>query len=202
MRRLGCDGDAALVEADDEADDENAGGDRQQQLQQQQQPPLLPLRRHRPPNPASASVRLRVRFREGEDLQTLDGSRQSGGERSVATILYLVAMQRVAAAPFRVVDEINQGMDPNNERAVFGVLAEAAGAAGTPQCFLLTPKLLPDLPYSESVTVLQVVNGPVAASAASGPVTAARMLTGRGMLGGGGGSAGRRGGGSAVPARG
>ena len=91
-------------------------------------------------------------------------------------------------------------MDPSNERAVFGVLAEAAGAAGTPQCFLLTPKLLPDLPYSDSVTVLQVVNGPLTAAAVAGPVTAARMLSGRGMLGGGG--AERGGGGSAVPARG
>ena len=191
MRRLGCDGDAALVEADQDQDDEGNASNHNHQQQQQQS-----FSRRQPPNPGDASVRLRVRFREGEDLQTLDGSRQSGGERSVATILYLVAMQRVASAPFRVVDEINQGMDPSNERAVFGVLAEAAGAAGTPQCFLLTPKLLPDLPYSDSVTVLQVINGPVASSAVSGPVTAARMLTGRGMLGGGGG------GGSAVPARG
>ena len=197
MRRLGCDGDATLVEAD-EGDDENATT-----AANQRPSSAAVTSTRRPPNPADASVRLRVRFREGEQLQTLDGSRQSGGERSVATILYLVAMQRVASAPFRVVDEINQGMDPNNERAVFGVLAEAAGAAGTPQCFLLTPKLLPDLPYSDSVTVLQVVNGPLASSAVAGPVTAARMLTGRGMLGGGGGGGGNRGGGgTAVPARG
>lgn len=30
---------------------------------------------------------------------------------------------------------------------------------GTPQCFLLTPKLLPDLPFSKDVTVLQIMNG-------------------------------------------
>jgi chromosome segregation ATPase len=201
MRRLGCDGDAALVEADDgdRARDEEDG----RAAPPPPPPPPAPASSsgtRRPPSPADASVRLRVRFREGEQLQPLDGSRQSGGERSVATVLYLVAMQRVAAAPFRVVDEINQGMDPSNERAVFGVLAEAAGAAGTPQCFLLTPKLLPDLPYSDSVTVLQVVNGPLTAAAVAGPVTAARMLSGRGMLGGGG--AERGGGGSAVPARG
>ena len=29
----------------------------------------------------------------------------------------------------------------------------------TPQCFLLTPKLLPDLPYSQHVSVLQIMNG-------------------------------------------
>jgi structural maintenance of chromosomes protein 5 len=50
----------------------------------------------------------RVKFREAEELQVLNAQRQSGGERSVSTILYLVALQGVAACPFRVVDEINQ----------------------------------------------------------------------------------------------
>ena len=35
-------------------------------------------------------------------------------ERSVSTMLYLISLQELAA--FRVVDEINQGMDPVNER--------------------------------------------------------------------------------------
>ena len=34
-----------------------------------------------------------------------------------------------------------------------------ARSEGTPQCFLLTPKLLPDLPFSKDVTVLQIMNG-------------------------------------------
>lgn len=42
----------------------------------------------------------------------LNAQRQSGGERSVSTILYLVALQDVAACPFRVVDEINQVSAP------------------------------------------------------------------------------------------
>lgn len=37
--------------------------------------------------------------------------------------------------------------------------AHPACRAGTPQCFLLTPKLLPDLPFSKDVTVLQIMNG-------------------------------------------
>jgi hypothetical protein len=48
-----------------------------------------------------------------------------------------------------VVDEINQGMDPANERKVFEQLVVASCKEGTPQCFLLTPKLLPDLPFTE-----------------------------------------------------
>jgi chromosome segregation ATPase len=105
------------------------------------------------------SIDLRVRFREEAPLITLDSAYHSGGESSTATILYLMALQGVTVAPFRVVDEINQGMDSVNERQVFKLLCDAATAVDTPQCFLLTPKLLPDLPYSDDVTVLQIMNG-------------------------------------------
>ncbi|KAL4440548.1 hypothetical protein ABPG75_003549 [Micractinium tetrahymenae] len=108
---------------------------------------------------AHYAIEIRVKFRDTEELQTLDANRQSGGERSVSTILYLIALQGVTVTPFRVVDEINQGMDPINERKVFMQLVDAACKDGTPQCFLLTPKLLPDLPYTQDVTVLQIMNG-------------------------------------------
>lgn len=55
---------------------------------------------------------------ESEPLSVLDNHRQSGGERAVSTIFYLMALQSLARAPFRLVDEINQGMDPRNERYV------------------------------------------------------------------------------------
>ncbi|KAI8465259.1 MAG: hypothetical protein J3K34DRAFT_92112 [Monoraphidium minutum] len=105
------------------------------------------------------AIEIMVKFRDNEELQLLTGTRQSGGERSVSTILYLLALQGVTVTPFRVVDEINQGMDPLNERKVFGQLVAASTREGTPQCFLLTPKLLPDLDYSASITVLMVMNG-------------------------------------------
>lgn len=62
------------------------------------------------------AIQIRVKFREKEELSILDSHRQSGGERAVSTIFYLMALQSLAKAPFRVVDEINQGMDPRNER--------------------------------------------------------------------------------------
>ena len=62
------------------------------------------------------SIQVMVKFRENESLSVLDSHRQSGGERAVSTIFYLMALQSMARAPFRVVDEINQGMDPRNER--------------------------------------------------------------------------------------
>lgn len=63
--------------------------------------------------------------------------------------------------PFRVVDEINQGMDPVNERKIYNLLVRTASEEGTPQCFLLTPKLLPNLPYGPSVTVQNIFSGPL-----------------------------------------
>lgn len=68
---------------------------------------------------------------------------------SVVTPHICLLLQGVTVTPFRVVDEINQGMDPINERKVFMQLVEASCQEGTPQCFLLTPKLLPDLPFTE-----------------------------------------------------
>jgi chromosome segregation ATPase len=85
---------------------------------------------------------------------------QSGGERSVATMLYLVSLQQLSKCPFRLVDEINQGMDPNNEKMIFDRVSKQATLPNTPQYFLITPKLLPDLKFDPSITVLCVFNGP------------------------------------------
>lgn len=79
---------------------------------------------------------------------------------SPADSQFIMCMQDVTVCPFRVVDEINQGMDPINERKVFMQLVESACRPGTPQCFLLTPKLLPALPFTAAVQVLQIWNGP------------------------------------------
>ena len=93
-------------------------------------------------------------------MHILDAHRQSGGERSVSTMLYLISLQELTKAPFRVVDEINQGMDPVNERKIFKRMTNAASREDTPQTFLLTPKLLNNLEYTEDCTVLCILNGP------------------------------------------
>ncbi|RMY01698.1 hypothetical protein D0867_11299 [Hortaea werneckii] len=117
--------------------------------------------------------------REHEQLSILDSHRQSGGERAVSTIFYLMALQSLARSPFRVVDEINQGMDPRNERLVHsriveiacgqsphnisandGELLSAAASGGDgSQYFLITPKLLPGLRYEEGMRVHCIASG-------------------------------------------
>lgn len=48
-----------------------------------------------------------IRFRDNEELCELNGHRQSGGEKSVTIMMYLMALQSFSRSPFRVVDEIN-----------------------------------------------------------------------------------------------
>lgn len=104
-------------------------------------------------------IDIKVQFRMSDDLKRLSSSYQSGGEKSVSTILYLLSLQGLTECPFRVVDEINQGMDPKNERKVFELMAAAATTEGTSQYFLITPKLLPDLDYNDKMTIHSIYNG-------------------------------------------
>jgi len=53
-------------------------------------------------------VRIRVKFRDTEQLAELTPYQQSGGERSVSTVLYMISLQELTCCPFRCVDEINQ----------------------------------------------------------------------------------------------
>lgn len=114
------------------------------------------------------AIHIYVKFRESEPLSLLDSHRQSGGERAVSTIFYLMALQSLSRSPFRVVDEINQGMDPRNERMVHGRMVDIAaanekavaeGQTGGSQYFLITPKLLSGLKYERGMTVLCIVSG-------------------------------------------
>lgn len=105
------------------------------------------------------SIQIQVRFRENESLSILDSHRQSGGERAVSTIFYLMALQDLARSPFRVVDEINQGMDPRNERMVHERMVDIACKERTSQYFLITPKLLSDLKFHPKMKIHCIASG-------------------------------------------
>ncbi|RLV98904.1 hypothetical protein DV515_00010284 [Chloebia gouldiae] len=105
-------------------------------------------------------IRIRVKFHSSTELHELTPYHQSGGEKTVSTMLYLMALQELNRCPFRVVDEINQGMDQMNQRRVFEVVVETACKKRTSQYFLITPKLLQNLTYNDKMTVLFVYNGP------------------------------------------
>ncbi|KAK0428672.1 hypothetical protein QR680_010940 [Steinernema hermaphroditum] len=109
-------------------------------------------------------IDIYVKFRENASLRRLDDKSQSGGERSVSTMLYMLALQELCPVPFRCVDEINQGMDPRNERKVFEMMLDILASEGSlakTQYFLLTPKLLHGLRYNDKVRVGIIFNSPV-----------------------------------------
>ncbi|EXJ56544.1 hypothetical protein A1O7_06888 [Cladophialophora yegresii CBS 114405] len=142
--RIGCAGQVAVYKASsddpDECTEENGGAENGLDFEKW-------------------SIEISVKFRESEPLSLLDSHRQSGGERAVSTIFYLMALQSLSRAPFRVVDEINQGMDPRNERMVHGRMVDIAADDGGSQYFLITPKLLSGLKYRRGMTVLCIVSG-------------------------------------------
>ncbi|CCK72686.1 DNA repair ATPase SMC5 KNAG_0L00630 [Huiozyma naganishii CBS 8797] len=105
-------------------------------------------------------MKIMVKFRDNAPLKRLDSHTQSGGERAVSTVLYIIALQEFTSAPFRVVDEINQGMDQRNERIVHKAMVQSACADNTSQYFLITPKLLTDLYYHEKMRIHCVMAGP------------------------------------------
>ncbi|CAO1426736.1 unnamed protein product [Diamesa hyperborea] len=104
-------------------------------------------------------IQIRVQYRDNEKLQALNRHVQSGGERAVAIAVYTLSLQHITNVPFRCVDEINQGMDPKNERKIFQMLVDITCQEGQSQYFFITPKLLPDLPYDDLMTITVVHNG-------------------------------------------
>jgi len=113
-------------------------------------------------------IEIRVSFRKDSKTQILTAHVQSGGERSVSTIMYLMALQEMMVSPFRCVDEINQGLDERNERFVFRRIVQNSTRPPcnhlcdhSGQYFLITPKLLPNLydMEAEAMTVLFIFNG-------------------------------------------
>jgi hypothetical protein len=75
-----------------------------------------------------------------------------------------MALQSLSTSPFRVVDEINQGMDPHNERMMHERMVDIAcgqgdGGDSGGQYFLITPKLLTGLMYKRGMAVQCISSG-------------------------------------------
>ena len=81
------------------------------------------LELQRPESPFSGGVDLYVQF-PGKPMRLVSGA--SGGERSVAAISYLLAIQRFLKAPFYLFDEIDAHLDDFNTARLADVLKETA----------------------------------------------------------------------------
>ncbi|EDV21078.1 uncharacterized protein TRIADDRAFT_60489 [Trichoplax adhaerens] len=120
----------------------------------------IKLRTNKDEDFSKFAIEIWVKFRSTDKVQLLDSHLQSGGERSVATIIYLISLQEFTICPFRIVDEINQGMDPQNEKRIFEFVLEVSSNSKVSQYLLITPKLLPNLCYDGKLTALFIYNGP------------------------------------------
>ncbi|EQB60647.1 structural maintenance of chromosome complex subunit [Vairimorpha apis BRL 01] len=96
-------------------------------------------------------LNILVKFRENEKLEKLNSFRQSGGEKSVSIILFLLSLQSIDNSPFRLVDEINQGMDKYNEKKVLDILFDMCERETRTQFFIISPKLVEGLCYSKGM---------------------------------------------------
>ncbi|KAI1301501.1 Structural maintenance of chromosomes protein 5 [Halotydeus destructor] len=120
-------------------------------------PEVDPLKPGEPVQYDKYGVGLNVSYREDDETEELS-TFQSGGERSVATMIYMIALQELTKVPFRVVDEINQGMDSNNERKVFDIIVQTA-EKNSSQYFMFSPKLLLGLDFTEKMKIHIIMNG-------------------------------------------
>ena len=103
---------------------------------------------------------IMVKFHDKDALIALTNHTQSGGEKSVTTALYIMSLQEMTQVPFRCVDEINQGMDEHNEKAVWNLLVETANQHSA-QFFYLAPKYPADLDLEKNIKVHICFNGNV-----------------------------------------
>ncbi|PWY98174.1 P-loop containing nucleoside triphosphate hydrolase protein [Testicularia cyperi] len=104
-------------------------------------------------------LEIMVKFRNSEELAPLSGHHQSGGEKALSTIMYVMSLLQLSRSPFTLVDEINQGMDSLAERAAHNHIVSITCTPDSSQYFLITPKLLPDLRSHPLQKVLLVNNG-------------------------------------------
>jgi len=85
----------------------------------------------------TAGLEIYVGFK-GSKPVALDAYTQSGGERTTATMGFLLALQQHVRSPFRAVDEYDIHMDPKNREMIAKVLVSMIKDA-TAQYVVITP---------------------------------------------------------------
>jgi len=84
-----------------------------------------------------AGLEVLVGFK-GAPSVPLDAYTQSGGERSMATMSFLLALQQHVQSPFRAVDEYDVHMDPKNRETIAKLLIESVKGLNS-QYLIITP---------------------------------------------------------------
>lgn len=105
-----------------------------------------------------AGIALYVGFRGGAPT-TLDPFTQSGGERSVALMAFILSLQGRIVSPMRAMDEFDIHMDPKNREAMFKMILSQMKQREASQYLVITPSILTVFDRSAHVITVQTVHG-------------------------------------------
>jgi chromosome segregation protein len=95
---------------------------------------------------------------KGNKPTALDAFTQSGGERSIAMMAFLLALQQHITSPFRAIDEFDVHMDPKNRELVTQLIMSSAGTMKEGQYLAITPGQV-NVTDSSHVIVVQNIEG-------------------------------------------
>ncbi|MFQ6086124.1 MAG: AAA family ATPase [Candidatus Bathyarchaeia archaeon] len=105
----------------------------------------------------NVGLELMVGFR-GSEIMPLTAYTQSGGEKSVATMVFFLSLQQYTRSPLRAVDEYDIHMDPTNREAIFRYTLEALKGQDA-QYILITPRRIPLPGRDVHVLTVQATRG-------------------------------------------
>jgi chromosome segregation protein len=105
----------------------------------------------------TAGMQIFVGFKGAKPLP-LDAYTQSGGERSTATIAFLLALQQHVRSPLRAVDEYDIHMDPKNRETIAKLLVASVNGLDT-QYVAITPSQITFTEKDAHIITVQNVEG-------------------------------------------
>jgi chromosome segregation protein len=105
----------------------------------------------------TAGLQIFVGFK-GSKPVPLDAYTQSGGERSTATMTFLLALQQHVRSPFRAVDEYDIHMDPKNREIIAKLLVSSISGQDA-QYLAITPSQITFTENDVHIITVQNVEG-------------------------------------------
>ncbi|MEM3755083.1 MAG: AAA family ATPase [Candidatus Bathyarchaeia archaeon] len=105
-----------------------------------------------------AGIEILVGFK-GLKPRSLDSLTQSGGERSIALMAFLLALQQNIISPFRAIDEFDVHMDPRNREIISRLIIANTKSWFEGQYIVITPGQIHIPDENVHVIVVQTTNG-------------------------------------------
>jgi chromosome segregation ATPase len=104
-----------------------------------------------------AGLEILVGFKGGKPVP-LDSFTQSGGERTTATMSFLLSLQQHVRSPFRAVDEYDIHMDPKNREIIAQMLVSRVNDSNA-QYMVITPSQITFTKDGVNIITVQNIEG-------------------------------------------